>query len=98
MICGHTPYLAVWIVEARPHNQKGMPALAGYLGTNTPEDHREDTDCRIGNFPKARPAFGEVPRNPVADGRDGSAQNVGAFTGRDLRCAESGCFPGREYL
>ena len=32
-------------------------------------------------------------RNPVADGgvdfgRDGSARNVGAFPGRDLRCAE----------
>ena len=37
-------------------------------------------------------------------GRDRGAQNVGAFPGRDLRCAESrcsesrsGCFPGREY-
>ena len=35
-------------------------------------------------------------------GRDRGARNVGAFPGRDLkcaesRCAESGCFPGREY-
>ena len=34
-------------------------------------------------------------------GRDGSARNVGAFPGRDLRCAEERgkwVFPGREYL
>ena len=35
-------------------------------------------------------------------GRDRGARTVGAFPGRDLkwaesRCAESGCFPGREY-
>ena len=59
-------------MEARPHYCKGTSALAGYLGANTPLDHRED---------------------PVADGgvdfrRDGNARNVGAFPGRDLRCAE----------
>ena len=57
----HTIFGRVRIVEAKPHNRKGTPALAGYLGTNTPLDHREDTDCRVGNFHKARPAFGEVP-------------------------------------
>ena len=32
----------VRIVEAKPHMIKGTPALAGYLGTDTPWDHRED--------------------------------------------------------
>ena len=58
--------------------------------------------CRVGNFPGARPALGGGggSRNPVTDGgvdgRDGSARYVGAFPGRDLRCAEehgSGCLP-----
>ena len=99
----HTIFGRVRIVEAMPHSRKGTPALAGYLGTNTPEDRREHTDCRVGNFPKARTGFWGGSQNPVADGdvdfgRDGSARNVGAFPGRDLRSAESGCFPGREYL
>ena len=57
--------------------------------------------CRVGNFPKARPALGGGSRNPVPDGgvdfgRDGSVRYVGAYPGRDLRCAEergSGCLP-----
>ena len=49
-------------MEAKPHNHKGAPALAGYLGTDTPLDHREDTVCRVGHFPKARRAFGGFPK------------------------------------
>ena len=77
-------------MEARPHNRKGTPALAGYLGTNTPEDHREDTDCRVANFPKARTGFWGGSRNPVADG--------GVDFGRDGRARKVRAFPGREYL
>ena len=28
----------------------------------------EDTDCRVGNFPKPRRLIGRFPKNPVAEG------------------------------
>ena len=34
------------------------------------------------------------PCGGVDFGRDRGAHNVGVFPGRDLKCAESGCFPG----
>ena len=80
----HTIFGRVWIVEARPHNRKWTPTLAGYLGTNTPEDHREDTDCRVGNFPKPGRLIGRFPK-PC--GRRG----CGPWARR--QCAECGCFP-----
>ena len=43
-----------------PHNCKGTPALAGYLGTSTRRTTGK-TQIVAGYFPKARPAFGEVP-------------------------------------
>ena len=38
----HTIFGRVRIVEAKPHMFHGTPALAGYLGTNTPWDNRQD--------------------------------------------------------
>ena len=52
VICGP---VSVLIVET-PHILNGTPTLAGYLGSQG--RHR----CRVGNFPEARPAFGEVPK------------------------------------
>ena len=79
-------------MEVKPHISKGTPALAWYLGIDIPYDHSEDTVCRVGNSLKPGRLLGGS-RNPVTDGgvdfgRDGSAQNVGAPPGRDLRCAE----------
>ena len=43
VVCGPV-FDRVRSVEAKPHIPNGTPALhvAGYLGINTPEDHRED--------------------------------------------------------
>ena len=61
MICGPVsarPHsIFVRIVEAKPHILNGTPALAGYHPVGSHGRHR----CRVGNFPEARPAFGEVP-------------------------------------
>ena len=63
MICGsvsagHPTYFQ--IVEAKPHILKGTPALVGYLGRH-PIGPQGRHRCHVGNFPEARPAFGEVP-------------------------------------
>ena len=52
--------------------------------------------CRVGNFPEARPALGEVPETlcptgGVDFGRDGSARYVGAYPGRSLPWARIIC-------
>ena len=55
--------------------------------------------CRVGNFPEARPApggGGGFPKPCDGSARYVGARYVGAFPGRDLRCAEertSGCLP-----
>ena len=54
----HTIFGRVRIVEAKPHMLNGTPALAkNKHSVGSQGRHR----CRVGNFPEAMPAFGEVP-------------------------------------
>ena len=74
----------VRIVEVRPHYCKGTPALAGYLGANTPYVHREDTDFSVGISLKSGWLLGRFPKPCGRRGVD---------FGRDRRAWECGCFP-----
>ena len=88
-------------MEVKPHIVQWDTRPSWVFRIRHPVGAQGRQRCRVGNFPEARPTLGEVPENHVPDGgvdfgRHGSARYVGAFPGRDLRCAEErgcGCLP-----
>ena len=75
----------------RPQKLKGIPALAGYGEA----DRREDNYCQVGSFPRPIWLVEGLP-NPLREAWVfGSGENGCAVRAR-LKCAECGCFPGRD--